>query len=101
PGNYHGDFEFGVECLLYVYSLKLLQPNKVFLVRGLNEVIVNRETSRLRHQCVHKYGPTTGDTVFGLITSVFEHLPVAIVVDESIVCVHSGIPSKCRLDKLL
>lgn len=99
-GNYHGKMSHGFECLLFLYSLKVLLPNKVFLLRGFNEVI-RKEPTNLQKQCHNKYGEKTGNYLYKLVSEVFDSLPLAAVIDETIICVHSGFPTNCKLNKLL
>ena len=94
-GNYTGEINTGVECLIYLFSLKVLSPNKVFLLRG------NRETDdqgyqSLREECFQKYGQEGGLVIFENLTDVFTRLPIAATIDETVLCVNSGIPSISR-----
>lgn len=101
PGNYTGDFEYGIECLLLVFSLKVLQPNKVFLLRGWNESNIDSKNSFLMQECLSKYGDHYGNKMFNCLSSVFNYMPFAVIINESIVCTHSGFPRNCKLEKLL
>ncbi|KAJ6218593.1 hypothetical protein RDWZM_009750 [Blomia tropicalis] len=90
----------GIECLIYLFSLKLCSPNKVFLLRGSNEV----NTSSLGKECVRKYGSVYGKRVHAALVDIFQKLPIALLIDDQILCVHSGIPSSTnnnRLDRLM
>lgn len=73
----------------------------MILLRGVNELVT--PSHRLRAECVRKYGPDHGATVYGILIEVFAKLPIAAVVDETIACLHSGIPSTgaARLDQRL
>ncbi|XP_075588482.1 uncharacterized protein LOC124494289 isoform X3 [Dermatophagoides farinae] len=116
-GNYSGTkYGFGIECLVYLFSMKLVQPNKVHLLRGQNECLVlsntnnkNKSSSRskkkligmnettimqqpLWNECYQKYGKQYGQIIGETLAKIFALLPIIIIVDENIACVHSGIP---------
>ena len=98
-GNYTGLLAHGVECLAYLFSLKLIAPNKFFLLRGSQEMrSANRKA--LLKECTAKYGKKIGGSVYDMVNQVFELLPLAAVVDETVLCVHSGIPKSMKLGKL-
>jgi len=82
-----------IECVLLVLSLKVLYPDKVFLLRG------NHEWSDISDGsddcfCGHlrKQYPDCHKEVKALFFDVFKYLSVACVVDQRILCVHGGIP---------
>ena len=95
-GNYTGEYPYGVECLVYLFSLKVSAPNKVFLLRGNAETRVQsaniQSNNCLKNECFNKYGRESGNRIYELLNDVFTKLPMAIILDESILCVHSGIP---------
>ncbi|KAI2805673.1 hypothetical protein BLOT_004675 [Blomia tropicalis] len=90
-GNYTGDFPYGVECLIYLFALKVIEPNKVFILRG-NAERRFKATKTFRRECINKYGRVNGDHVFEAFDEIFATLPIAIILDETILCVSSGIP---------
>lgn len=90
-GNYSGEFPYGVECLIYLFSLKICAPNKVYLLRGLNETRC-QNYRQLRPECIQKYGSIKGESIYEAFNDVFSRLPIAVILDESILCSHSGIP---------
>lgn len=81
-----------VEVLCFLLALKTQSPNKVILLRGHNESV--KEASRiLLKECESKYG-NVGKQVCSLLCSVLEMMPFAVIIDESILCLHSGLPVK-------
>ena len=91
-GNYCGSGPKGVECVIYLLAIKLIAPNKVFLLRGSQE---SRESqSSLKRECNEKYGEDTGIKVWQLLNEVFDQLPIAAVVDDLIFCANGGVPRK-------
>lgn len=98
-GNYTGVIGNGIECLAYLFSLKLIAPNKFFLLRGSQEMrSVNRKT--LFKEATSKYGTNVGKQVYEMVNQVFERLPLAALIDETILCVHSGIPKSLKIAKI-
>ena len=92
-GNYTDEqYNYGIECLIYLFALKLCSPNKVHLLRGAHELDGNT-ASALKNLCAVKYGDDHGKMLFAILMQVFARLPIAVVVDDSVLCTHSGIPS--------
>lgn len=91
-GNYSGSsFNYGVECIIYLMAIKVLMPNKVYLLRGRNELRAFNENNFLV-ECHNKYGTKYGSKIYDLINRAFDSMPIAATVDDSILCTHSGIP---------
>nr|XP_046916821.1 uncharacterized protein LOC124497236 isoform X2 [Dermatophagoides farinae] len=79
-----------VDVICYLFALKIAAPNQVCLLRGYNETC---DTSKeLLKECIQKYGPEDGRQLWMEFNRSFNLLPYAILVDESILCVHSGLP---------
>lgn len=56
----------------------------------------------LKQQSIAKYGPEHGQIIFALLVSIFSRLPVAALLDDQILCTHSGIPSSAaKINTLL
>lgn len=87
-GNYTGGTKFDVEVTSYLFALKMKAPNKVFLLRGQNE----SRSLQLQNSITGKYGKDVGQFIYEVFNKVFDRLPLAMVIDETILCVHSGIP---------
>eukprot|EP00566_Odontella_aurita_P008399 CAMPEP_0113544504 /NCGR_PEP_ID=MMETSP0015_2-20120614/10746_1 /TAXON_ID=2838 /ORGANISM="Odontella" /LENGTH=673 /DNA_ID=CAMNT_0000444773 /DNA_START=360 /DNA_END=2381 /DNA_ORIENTATION=- /assembly_acc=CAM_ASM_000160 len=87
-----------LECVAYLFAMKLLLPHKVFLLRGNHETRdVNGweehygERSFI-YQCRERFGDDLGFRVWEQTNQVFDRLPLAAVIDQDIFCVHGGIP---------
>ena len=87
-----------VEVLTYLLAQKLRCPNKVFLVRGNHEMRAVNGWEELYKkgsfltQCKKRYGTEVGEAVWEAANECFDRLPLAAVVDNSVFCVHGGIP---------
>jgi len=87
-----------LECIAYLLAMKLLLPQKVFLLRGNHETRdVNGWEEHygersFMYQCRTRFGDDLGYRIWEQSNQVFDRMPLAAVVDQDIFCVHGGIP---------
>lgn len=71
--------------------MKVMAPNKVFMLRGNHEIRSVQRNFTFENECNEKYG-NMGPAIFELFNQVFDCLPFSAIIDESIFCAHGGIP---------
>lgn len=87
-GNYIGLGKFSLQTLLLLFCLKLRHPDRLTLLRGSHECRSMARIYGLYGECLRHYGNTNS---WRHLTDVFEYLPLAAVIDESRLCVSSGL----------
>lgn len=89
-----GDFvdrgAYSCDVITLLFSLKVLYPTKVFLVRGNHEDRLMNINYGFHEDCIRKFGQD-GGTIWERVNDVFEFLPIAALVEGSILCIHGGI----------
>eukprot|EP00796_Vickermania_ingenoplastis_P008818 gene8818-6202_t len=97
-GDYVDRGAFSLECVMYLFALKVINPAKVTLLRGNHESPeVNGDMdvygySSFKYQCLDKFGRERGIDVWIAVNEVFHYLPVIADIDKKIFCVHGGLP---------
>jgi hypothetical protein len=87
-----------LECVAYLFAMKLQLPTKVFLLRGNHETRdVNGWEEHYGErsfifQCRQRFGDDVGYRIWEACNQAFDRMPLAAVIDHSIFCVHGGIP---------
>lgn len=108
PGSYLflGDYvdrgDYGLECICYLISMKVLAPKTFFLLRGNHELrSIQQAFTFFREVCEKFRNQQLGVQVWETLNKTFDLMPVAATIDDQIFCSHGGIPTTTiRLDEL-
>jgi len=78
-----------LECLIFVYALKILDPQSVYILKGNHETFEMNKIYGFYYDFINKFKDYKK---FNKILSVYKVLPYCAIVNKSILCLHGGIP---------
>ena len=101
-GNYVDRGLYSLEVIFLLFTLKILYPRQIHLLRGSHEDPQVNIKDGLGEECRLRLNERIDSkhSVFARINKVFEYLPLAAVVASKIFCVHSGIGDDKSLSKV-
>lgn len=91
-----GDYQ--LQTLIIMCALKILNPKNFFILRGNHETFEMNRSYGFYDKFIEKFG---NNHKFDVILDFYNSLPYSIIINESILCVHGGIPEDNNILKKL
>lgn len=92
---FNGDFvdrgSHQLEVVGLLLALKVLMPERVWLVRGNHEDRAMNERYGFQKECDDVLGSIMGPKTYEIIHRAFDYLPIACIISGHILVVHGGI----------
>ncbi len=80
---------YQLECLILILALKIKDSNKYFLLRGNHETLEVNRNYGFYQNFLNRFKDSKK---FNQVTAIYNALPYSALVNESILCLHGGIP---------
>jgi serine/threonine-protein phosphatase PP1 catalytic subunit len=78
-----------VECLIFVLALKIIEPDKYFILKGNHETLEMNQAYGFIYEFAQRFEDYEK---FRDILAVYDVLPICAIINDSILCLHGGIP---------
>lgn len=83
-----------IECLILVLILKILHPTKYYLLKGNHETFEMNQAYGFYYEFIERF---KNHDKFKEILLLYQTLPICILINNSILCLHGGIPEDIEI----
>ncbi|MHA2266842.1 MAG: metallophosphoesterase [Promethearchaeota archaeon] len=78
-----------LECLLFILALKVLNPQRYYLLRGNHETLEINQNYGFYQEFINRF---KDPHKFNEIVAIYNSLPICAIINNKILCLHGGIP---------
>ena len=108
-GDYVDRGPHQLECLIVIMCLKILEPDRYFILRGNHETLEMNKQYGFFDRFFHKYFEEQETSDYGLyhtyhdesnftdILSVYLVMPICAIINNTYLCLHGGIPEDIEI----
>lgn len=86
-GDYVDRGAYSLEVISLLFTLKVLFPNRILLLRGNHECRYLTTIYGFKEECISK----TNEEIYNMFVESFQTLPLCAILNNKIFCVHGGI----------
>ncbi|GAB2213529.1 hypothetical protein Droror1_Dr00017837 [Drosera rotundifolia] len=90
-GDYVDRGQHSLETITLLLALKIEYPENVHLIRGNHEAADINALFGFRLECIERMGENDGIWAWTRFNQLFNHLPLAALIEKKIICMHGGI----------
>ncbi|KAJ0581855.1 putative protein-serine/threonine phosphatase [Helianthus annuus] len=90
-GDYVDRGQHSLETITLLLALKINYPQNFHLIRGNHEAADVNALFGFRPECIERMGENDGIWAWKRFNQLFNHLPLAALIEQKIICMHGGI----------
>ncbi|KAL2510599.1 Serine/threonine-protein phosphatase BSL1 [Abeliophyllum distichum] len=90
-GDYVDRGQHSLETITLLLALKIEYPESFHLIRGNHEAADINALFGFRIECIERMGESDGIWAWTRFNQLFNHLPLAALIEKKIICMHGGI----------